>query len=386
MTASIIRVGVDARNLEVWQGGKRYLKNLILSQRKFLNSKIVFVQIYRNEDEINPLFDEHFRIDAKYNTLLFRILRNAILYLFNNDWIITSALKSSGIDILSHSYPLGKRATIKSICWIPDFQHYDMPEFFSIKERILRTLTYKNYIKNSNIVILSSAAMHDIAVKLYRNTKIEVLNFRVFLDEKDESLLKYEDKIRINKLREIGYYYYPAQLWTHKNHINIIEGYIKYRKNGGTRLLVLTGALNDYRNVSYLKIIKNLITNNNLEDFVLLFGEVHITFVRELFEHCDAILNFSKYEGWSTVLEESNCMGKIALVSPLKVFQEQDVGFFLYSKGFGASEIADTINEFEKNTQKIMDQKKDSKYIYSNYLQIMSKKYLDIVEYVNKFN
>ena len=43
-------------------------------------------------------------------------------------------LKKNGIRLLSHGQLLGNRSPVPAMCWIPDFQHVHLPEFFTPEE------------------------------------------------------------------------------------------------------------------------------------------------------------------------------------------------------------------------------------------------------------
>ena len=56
------------------------------------------------------------------------------MILFKRDFILESILKKYKIEILSHSFPLGKYSKIKSVSWIPDLQQLHLKHLFSLKK------------------------------------------------------------------------------------------------------------------------------------------------------------------------------------------------------------------------------------------------------------
>ena len=56
------------------------------------------------------------------------------MILFKRDFILETILKRYNIEILSHSFPLGKYSKIKSLNWIPDLQQLHLKHLFSLKK------------------------------------------------------------------------------------------------------------------------------------------------------------------------------------------------------------------------------------------------------------
>ncbi|WP_275541345.1 hypothetical protein, partial [Campylobacter concisus] len=158
------------------------------------------------------------------------------------------------IQILSHA-AITNLKTIKTINWIPDFQHIHLPQMFSEKEIQNRNNNFLKLIRDSDLIVLSSFdALKDMKkfVPNYED-KARVLQFvsqpnnRYFeLDEHDKSLLlqKYEIKD--------DFFYIPNQFWKHKNHMMIFEAISELKKDGVEINIVCTGYLGDYRNKTYI--------------------------------------------------------------------------------------------------------------------------------------
>ena len=84
---------------------------------------------------------------------------------------------------------------------------------------------------------------------------------------------------------EEGYFFYPAQLWAHKNHIRILQALLILRSSGQRLRVVFSGG--DKGNGSYLE---KFIGDNALEDQVRLLGFVPSEEMRGLYEGCRAVV------------------------------------------------------------------------------------------------
>ncbi len=95
------------------------------------------------------------------------------------------------------------------------------------------------------------------------------------------------DKIRIlDKYNlEVGYYYYPAQIWPHKNHIRIIQALEELAKRGIRRTLVLSGG-----DKGYLSNILSVAGRLGVEDQVRHLGLVPVEDVTGLYQGCAAVV------------------------------------------------------------------------------------------------
>mgnify|MGYP007000191806 len=65
-------------------------------------------------------------------------------------------LSCFGISVIAYSSPLSRINLIASICWIPDFQHIYLTEFFSKDQIDKRNKLFRKYIINSTITLVSS--------------------------------------------------------------------------------------------------------------------------------------------------------------------------------------------------------------------------------------
>ena len=326
----MIKVGFIGSVSKEWMGGLNYFKNLLFAINSIEKKELeVFVFVGKKIDiETKRMFQEYATVieDSVFDRKSIKWFLSKIeRKIFKTNILLENILKKHNIQILSHA-SITNLKTIKTINWIPDFQHIHLPQMFSEKEIQNRNNNFLKLIRDSDLIVLSSFdALKDMK-KFAPNYeyKARVLQFvsqpnsRYFeLDEHDKSLLlqKYEIKD--------DFFYIPNQFWKHKNHMMIFEAINELKKDGVEINIVCTGYLGDYRNKTYIDDIRKVVKLNNLEDNIKLLGLVDYEDVFALIKFSKAVINPSLFEGWSSTVEECKSVGKNMILSDLDVHKEQ---------------------------------------------------------------
>lgn len=326
----MIKVGFIGSVSKEWMGGLNYFKNLLFAINSIEKKELeVFVFVGKKIDiETKRMFQEYATVieDSVFDRKSIKWFLSKIeRKIFKTNILLENILKKHNIQILSHA-SITNLKTIKTINWIPDFQHIHLPQMFSEKEIQNRNNNFLKLIRDSDLIVLSSFdALKDMKkfVPNYED-KARVLQFvsqpnnRYFeLDEHDKSLLlqKYEIKD--------DFFYIPNQFWKHKNHMMIFEAISELKKDGIEINIVCTGYLGDYRNKTYIDDAREFIKSNNLEDNIKLLGLVDYEDVFALIKFSKAVINSSLFEGWSSTVEECKSVGKNMILSDLDVHKEQ---------------------------------------------------------------
>ena len=326
----MIKVGFIGSVSKEWMGGLNYFKNLLFAINSIEKKELeVFVFVGKKIDiETKRMFQEYATVieDSVFDRKSIKWFLSKIeRKIFKTNILLENILKKHNIQILSHA-SITNLKTIKTINWIPDFQHIHLPQMFSEKEIQNRNNNFLKLIRDSDLIVLSSFdALKDMK-KFAPNYeyKARVLQFvsqpnsRYFeLDEHDKSLLlqKYEIKD--------DFFYIPNQFWKHKNHMMIFEAISELKKDGIEINIVCTGYLGDYRNKTYIDDAREFIKSNNLEDNIKLLGLVDYEDVFALIKFSKAVINPSLFEGWSSTVEECKSVGKNMILSDLDVHKEQ---------------------------------------------------------------
>lgn len=319
-----------------WIGGLNYYKNLLIALNILQDKEIIPIVFLSKK---TPVKTKHFFSQYAKTielSILDRYSPSWIVWKFtkkilNSDIYFEFYIKKFAIDIISHSYVWGFHK-IKTINWIPDFQHIYLPDFFPEKEIKKRNNQFRNLAKKSDIVLLSSYN----AQKDYNNftqhkqDNSAVLQFTVKVNgnllENHEA---YEQNILNKHSISTPYFYLPNQFWAHKNHITVLKAIYNLKKNGHNITLVCSGSITDYRNKEHINEINAYIALNNLSSIFLL-GIIDHDDVIVLMKRSLAVINPSKFEGWSTTVEECKTLEKLIILSDINVHKEQNPKHVIY--------------------------------------------------------
>ena len=369
----MIKVGFIGAVSKEWMGGLNYFNNLLFAIDSLNNKELqIFVFVGKKTDEdIKNMFKQYATVieDSIFDRKSFKwFLMKLEQKIFKTNFLLENILKKYDIQILSHT-SITKFKNIKTINWIPDFQHIHLPQMFSKKEIDNRDKSFMQIIKDSDVVVLSSFdALTDLKnfSSEYQN-KARVLQF-VSQPNSRYFELNENDKNNVFKKHDIkdDFFYMPNQFWKHKNHVTVFTAINELKKDGIELCVVCTGHLADYRNKTYIDEIKNFIKINNLEKNIKLLGLVEYEDVFTLIKFSKAVINPSLFEGWSSTVEECKSVEKNMILSDLDVHKEQypNATFFERNsveslknilKSYKKENIDSNIESLEIRTKKFAD-------------------------------
>jgi glycosyltransferase involved in cell wall biosynthesis len=246
------------------------------------------------------------------------------------DFLLEQLLAKHDISVLSHSGTLGRNSPIKTIAWIPDFQHKHLTVLFKKVELKYRDQIHTKYCRESTCLLLSSYdALNDL--KIYYpgfEDKTKVLHFvagpLADLDLPDiENLGK---KYKFNS----PYFHLPNQFWAHKNHKVVIEALRILKEKGIKVIVILTGRTEDPRQSDLYNSLMAKVEAYNLSDSFLPIGVVPYNELISLMRKSIALINPSLFEGWSSTVEEAKSIGKRIILSDIPIHREQSPPGGLY--------------------------------------------------------
>lgn len=344
----MIRVGfVMAYSDQNWMGGINYLSNLLHSVMQMPDREIEPVLILPSgiPEKIIAGFP---KVEMIYTALVdykskFRLARKIVTKALFRDVLLESFLKRHKIDVLSHSDHLGLFSKVPTICWIPDFQHRRLPDFFSAKELAGRDRGYREIAKYCSTLVLSSCdAQTDLNNFIPEAfSKSKVLNFVSGMGTGVKST-----KLDVLKERygiTLPYLHLPNQFWAHKNHGIVIEALGILKSRGKPVLLLSTGHTKDVRRPEYFLKLQSRIDQLGVADCFKILGLVPYEDMSGLMTNSAAVINPSLFEGWSTTVEESKSLGKTIILSDIPVHREQSPEHGLYFDPKNADQLADAI-------------------------------------------
>ena len=325
-----------------WLGGINYFRNLLFAIEQVPDRKIEPVILIGKKTDLALL----------KGLPDFQVIRTSILDQDSYWWrknrahgnrLFVWLLRLHGIKVLSHTWHvwLGR---IKTIAWIPDFQHHHLPDFFSAEELRNRDGMFLEVAKRSTRVLLSSKdALKDYAsfAPEYQS-KARVLNFvSAPVPEKATNLVELKEKYQFDR----PYFYIPNQFWVHKNHQVVIDAVIKLREDRPDVLVLSTGSTQDYRNPEYFPELERKIEKNGIGNNFKILGVVPYQDVVGLLINARAMINPSLFEGWSTSVEEAKSLGVPMLLSDIAVHFEQAKDIASFFSANDPDSLADRMME-----------------------------------------
>jgi glycosyltransferase involved in cell wall biosynthesis len=219
-------------------------------------------------------------------------------------------------------YPVLSPASLggKELYWIPDFQHLHLPKYFSSEECRVRSERFATIAHKEAIVVLSSCMARDDFFKFFPTSRAKPIILRLcsFIDVAPTS-----NDLRIRHNFPAKFLYLPSQFWAHKNHEQVFRALGILKARGLNIPTVCTGFLGDHRNDRHMDTMKELLRAQRLTDTVHLLGLLPRTDQIQLYRYAACVIQPSRFEGWSMVVEDAKALGRPILLSDFPVHREQ---------------------------------------------------------------
>ncbi len=216
----------------------------------------------------------------------------------------------------------GWRTPISRLAWIPDFQHKVLPHMFKRLALLKRELGFRAQLFSGRTLIVSSEAAKRDFERYYAFAaqKPYVVRFPSLLASSAMT-----DPVGAALRYEIAepYFYIPNQFWKHKNHGIVVKALEILAKRGLKPLLVLSGRQQDPRHPEWFAQLKASIETSAVSRQIKMLGLIPYEDVINLNAGALAVINPSRFEGWSTSVEEAKALGTPLILSNLPVHIEQ---------------------------------------------------------------
>ena len=218
--------------------------------------------------------------------------------------------------------PLPCFARTPNVHWIPDFQERHLPALFTPAEVRSREGEYRRFVSRSRLTILQTQAAADELGRIFPAfaERARVLSFAVAIP--DEAVQGDPRALLSPYALPERFIYLPGQLWRHKNHALAIEALAQ----APDVVIVSTGHLGDYRGTAHVQALEARIAELGLEGRFRLLGAVPRETLWALHRTALALLNPSRFEGWSTTVEEAKALGRPLLLSDIPTHRAQAQG------------------------------------------------------------
>ncbi|HJU06173.1 MAG TPA: glycosyltransferase [Nitrospiraceae bacterium] len=343
---SLRRCGIVDVSSKLWTAGSVYTKTLAHSLREACRASDVGLVVLSQSS--NELLRHAFPVDV-----------NAVVEppYFRGEWRLRSALGLPAKSSLFHSAllyqidvlvpvtepPPVASPTVKAVGWIPDFQHVYLPQYFSSQECEGRDQCFKALARDAALVMLSSrtALEHFTAFAPEQAHKARVASF--------PSLTAFEP-LAADVRPSVRQFHLPDkfalianQFWEHKNHMIVVEALALLRRKGIRIPAVMTGLPADYRRHDHRSFshVLQRIAAEQMGDQITVLGLVDRAVLMDLLRATALVLQPSRFEGWSTTVQDAKALGRPLLCSDLPIHREQAPG----SLGFFPCDRADVLAE-----------------------------------------
>ncbi len=243
------------------------------------------------------------------------------------------------LDIVAHNY----------IMTVWDLSHRDFPEFPEVnyfREFEKREFFYTRVLKKAVAVIADSQSGRKNLIERYALDPDRVFSVSF---EPSQSVLKADtsEDIDVRLKYEIvtDYIYYPAQFWSHKNHIYILDA-LRILVDKGIKITVVFSGT-DKGNLEY---VLNYARQSGLDRFVRYIGFVSSDELLALYRHSTALVMPTWFGPTNIPPLEAFWVGTPVIYSDLEGLREQVDGAALLCDLNNPASLADHIETLLSNS------------------------------------
>lgn len=378
-----LRIGIIFNFRKSWMGGLIYIVNLI-NALNFLadedKPEIIVFYIPELEELTKEMQYPYLKLMPWEFKEIYKGYYNS--WLKRKNVFVDDLINDFELDGI---YPVNDRPvksskkinnSTKIVAWIPDLQHKFYPHFLGKKRNFLRELRIKILLRNTDDLVVSSNDVESHFHKFYnlkKDLRIHILQFVTII--KDVDFTGIENLRQKHKVPK-EYFMVCNQFTNHKNHFVILHALSILKARNEKVHFVFTGKMEFRGNDEYIKKIREIVAENQLEDNVSFLDVIPRQDQLCLMKHCKAVVQPSFFEGWSTVIEDAICLQLPVIAADLPVNIEHlgDKGTFFNPND--EKQLADILAVFPTH---------DGSDIYEKYdkrIEKYGKKFLEIFRWV----
>lgn len=320
-----LRVAFTTIQRRLWAGGYNYQRNLFTALNRYCAGEIAPILFAGTGDDPAELsgLSQIPAVEVAQSDVFDR-QRLAVSLAWGLDRPAAAEFREKRIDVVfENARFFGWRLHVPAIAWFPDFQHQRLPQLFPRAARWRRELGFRVQIMSGRHIMLSSeSALADFRTFYPRSTnEVSVVRFAaqpesaLLTADADEILAEYDLPPR--------YFYLPNQFWRHKNHQLVIEALTILKESGRKVVVAASGSSKDPREVDYFDNLMRQVKDRGLERSFRYLGIIPLAHVYALLRRSVAVINPSRFEGWSTTVEEAKSFGVPLILSDIDVHREQ---------------------------------------------------------------
>jgi len=323
--AGLVSIDPDKK----WIGGRYYLQHLVrgvaaLPPEERVELVDVWWQSAPEDDqfgEVRPLLGDRrvITLPERFLPRLRRKLRRTL-----RGWSDSRDLfRDAGIDVIFPIAPCDSPG-VAFVFWIPDFQYRRLPEMF---DNDLWQWYERHYLANGTaadvIVVSSEDGARDLEQYFPQlAAKTRVLHFCSIPTDEWWSV----DPVAAAEKHGLPekFFVLSNQFSHHKNHMVVFEALRVLRDTHGIHATIAcTGSTYGFRGDDYMRRVQSYLHEHDLVSSVRILGLIPRSEQVALMRRSICMLQPSRFEGWSTVVEDAKTLGKKILLSGIGVHREQ---------------------------------------------------------------
>jgi glycosyltransferase involved in cell wall biosynthesis len=223
------------------------------------------------------------------NSFLFKLLVNKIKFLSPFE----KKIKRIDIKFVFFLFTSYKALLLQDTSFsstVFDTCHKDFPEFFETKSFNIfyfREFLNKIILPMSSIIITESSELKEKIIKFYQLDSNRIISIPNLVSE---LLLRSKDVANINTVKNKynlnnNFYFYPAQFWSHKNHLIILRAIKKMKEQNKNIYFVFCG-----HDKGHLRFIVNKIKEYKIIENIKILGHLPETEIIALYLLSDALV------------------------------------------------------------------------------------------------
>lgn len=326
MSKERMKLGILFNFQSTWMGGIIYIINFV-NAINFLDDEdkpeIIVFYSKSLEKYINEFNYPYITfVESEFPSIIKGFVQS---WLKRRNIFIDSLISEYSLDTIYpvRNFPVKNRTKANVVAWYADLQHKYYPEFFTRITLIHRTIRLHYMLRNADKLVVSSQAVKDDFFKFYppkKNLKFHIYHF--------VSINKDFDDITIEDLRsKYGlpekYFMISNQFHKHKNHKVLLLALAKLKSMGIRFHFAMTGKFPEAKDSPYIAELHSIIEKYDLKGELSFLGLIPRKDQMQLMNHCQAVIQPSLFEGWSTVIEDAISIQVPVIASNLDVNIEQ---------------------------------------------------------------
>lgn len=328
----MIRVGFPLIGGKGWTGGYNYLLNLVRVVGAHAGDRITPVLLFgpeASEAEVAPFRavpGAEIVTDPAFGSLG-RARRLARALAVGLDAEAARVFRRADIQVVFEAAQFfGWRLGVPALAWIPDFQHKHLPQLFSRAALLKRDIGFETQIRSGRRIMLSSEDARADCERFHPASRGRTAVVR-FAIPRDQPVTAEEAKeAQLRHGLPDGFFFLPNQFWKHKNHAVVIEALGRIRAEGGAAVVAASGGQLDPRDPDHFNTLMARAKALGVQDQFRPLGLIPYADIPRLMRASAALINPSRFEGWSTTVEEAKATGTPMILSDLGVHREQAAG------------------------------------------------------------